>query len=92
MVLLDKTLIVLSKDAKFLKNISIEELLLGQDIKIKSLMFDQESEYKIKITKEDDTEYLMKLNLSNLKKVKISYIVPKNKVEVANDKFFIKIR
>jgi len=92
LVLLDKTLIVLSKDAKFLKNISIEELLLGQDIKIKSLMFDQESEYKIKITKEDDTEYLMKLNLSNLKKVKISYIVPKNKVEVANDKFFIKIR
>jgi len=71
---------VLSKDAKFLKNISLEALLIGRDIKIKSLMFDQESEYKIKITKDDDTEYLMKLNLSNLKKVTISSIVPKNKV------------
>jgi len=66
---------VFSKDAKFLKNFAIEALLVDQpaESRLKSVAFNPESESEMIITRENEEQFLLKLDLSNLDSVKIVY-------------------
>jgi len=59
---------VFSKDAKFLKNFSIEALLVDQpdESKFKSVAFNPESESEMIITRENEEQFLLKLDLQRI--------------------------
>jgi len=87
LILFDKQIIVLSKDAKFLKIISLDDLLIDnpKGIKVKAAMFDNQDEPEIKITGEDGQAYLLLLKLGNLNSIKVESLAPILEFEVSND-------